>query len=221
MEKPYISILGDSISTFEGYSNNPLRNTTTKDNAVYYGGEGNTGSEYSLRLEDCWWYKSAQEVGLRVLVNNSWSGDRVSLRGLQRCEQLHSDVLNAEPDIIAVYLGTNDYNHSLSVEDFYEKYAEMVKKITTRYTAKVFLLTVVPNGRCFKLGRTLEELPLFNQQIKKIAKQYGCTVVDLYEDSGITEENYSQYTFDGDLHPNVEGHARMAKCLIEKMKSGI
>ena len=219
--KPYISILGDSISTFEGYSNNPKRNTTTQNNKVYYGGEGNTGSKYPFRVEDCWWYKSANAAGLRVLVNNAWSGDRVARFGLTRCEQLHSDVLNLNPDVIAVYIGTNDYNHKLSVEDFYKYYSTMVEKIKKKYQAKVFLFTLTPNGRCIKYGRSLEELPLFNQQIKAVAKQYDCTVVDLYTHSGITEENYLQYTFDGDLHPNVQGHDMIANCFIKTIKGEI
>ena len=83
------------------------------------------------------------------------------------------------------------------------------------------MFTLTPNGICIKNGRSLEELPLFNEQIRAVAKRYSCTVVDLYKHSGITEENYSQYMFDGDLHPNVQGHDMIANCFIKTIKGEI
>ncbi len=218
MKKPYISILGDSISTFEGYSNDAKRNTTTKENVVYYGGVGNTGSNYPFCVKDCWWYKGADKAGLSILVNNSWSGDRISQLGQLRCEQLHSDVLKINPDMIAVYIGVNDFNWGLRLKDFYNYYATMVEKIKKKYLAKIFLFTLLPNGICLKHGRTLSELPAFNEQIKEISQQYNCTVVDLYKNSGITENNYQQFMFDGNLHPNVKGHNLIANCFVKTIK---
>ena len=97
----------------------------------------------------------------------------------------------------------------------------MVEQIKTKYTAKVFLFTLKPNGRCIEYGRTLEEFPLFNEQIRAVAKRYSCTVVDLYKNSGITEINYDQYMFDGKLHSNVQGHDRIANCFIKTIKGEI
>ena len=109
-----ISILGDSISTYAGVSNNTDVNPTLKDSALYYF-PGTLG----VYQDDTWWQKTAESLGMRVLVNNSWSGSHAYLPSagtagayVDRCVQLHN-IQGEEPDIIALYLGTNDFGTSL------------------------------------------------------------------------------------------------------------
>ena len=64
----YFSILGDSISTFEGISE-------PKD-AAYY----NTSRKMSsgiITLSDTWWGQVVEGLKGKLLVNNSWSGSTV------------------------------------------------------------------------------------------------------------------------------------------------
>lgn len=74
-EKLTISILGDSISTFPDYSNGTAANTTNStitNGATYYPlGDVST-------VENTWWYKAAKAMNAEILVNNSWSGSRIS-----------------------------------------------------------------------------------------------------------------------------------------------
>ena len=68
MQKKRISILGDSVSTFAGY---------TPDGALFYdswrqGEAGVTGPD------DTWWMQVIQGVGGVLGINNSYAGSTVS-----------------------------------------------------------------------------------------------------------------------------------------------
>ncbi len=121
-----LSVIGDSISTYEGVSNNktynPLYLTTSEATfGTYYG--NTTHSEYSTYADvsrgDTWWQQTADTLGMELLVNNSWSGSFIvkdpalgnnTEYGVaaykDRCVNLHIGSQN--PDMIAVFLGTND-----------------------------------------------------------------------------------------------------------------
>lgn len=123
-----LSIIGDSISTYDGFTNsknhNPLYLSDSNNQATfdcYYGDANRTDYEEikSVSLNDTWWMQAAETWGMEVLVNNSWSGSYVRLDTARnntteygaaaykdRCVNLHMD--SQMPDIIAVYMGTND-----------------------------------------------------------------------------------------------------------------
>lgn len=132
----YVSILGDSISTFKGYSNTSSVNTTIGKNAHRYeAGPADTKPKSYCLLEsvnDTWWMNFANRSGMSLLANNSWAGSQVfggeasggrviPAAYLDRCVNLHDNTLenNPEnkainPDVIFVYLGINDYNFNRS-----------------------------------------------------------------------------------------------------------
>ena len=107
-----VSILGASISTYTGISNNPDSNSTIGSNATYY-----TEGRHGVYVNDTWWMQLANDLGLRLLVNNSWSGssllyERNGTVGayVDRCVQLHNND-GEEPDIIGIQMGTNDFQY--------------------------------------------------------------------------------------------------------------
>ena len=136
LDGKYVSVLGDSISSFNGYSNDAAVNTTIGGNAPRYdAGTADTkpGSYCLLEsVDDTWWMEVANRSGMKLLVNNSWAGSQVfgsqTSDGrqippayLDRCINLHDDTVannpnNApvDPDVIFVYLGINDYNFNRS-----------------------------------------------------------------------------------------------------------
>lgn len=207
-----LSILGDSISTYQGYSNNAsTSNNTTGSNAVYY-----TGSNILTSVDETWWKQSADETGMNILVNNSYSGDRVTQKGQDRCLQLHDNTgenAGTNPDIIATFLGINDYNwKEVSVSQFETSYDRMISKMVEKYSeADIFLFTIFPNGR-----RNDDVIIEFNDIIKNTAKKYGCKIVDIYENSGLNSKNYLNFTeADGNVHPNQEGMDLITKCFLD------
>ena len=127
LEGKTISILGDSISTFHNASNGSAADTTNstiRNNLEYY-----SGSNYGVTLrKQTWWQQSADRTGAKILVNNSWSASCFSAERWgsipaayqDRCVQLHDntgDNAGQEPDIIAVFMGTNDFHMSRSLTD--------------------------------------------------------------------------------------------------------
>ncbi len=208
-----ISILGDSISTYQGWSNNTSYNSTIGSNAVYY-----TGSRDNFAtVSETWWMQTITRSGLELVVNNSWSGDAVTNLGVSRALQLHNNS-NREPDIIAVYLGINDFRRAKTVEEFETKYDEMISGMLRKYVGKdVYLFTLVYTTNLEKSGINPDDVVKFNKVIGDIAAKYGCTLVDLYNDTGITKDNLATYMGDGNLRPNYLGMDRITQCFMDAL----
>lgn len=246
-----ISILGDSISTYTGISSGAAASTTNstiENNDVYY-----SAGRFDVYQADTWWQQAADALGAKVLVNNAWSGscvltvqDDIPNAYDDRCVQLHDNTgtnSGEEPDIIAVYLGTNDYcrfpsalgkaadiNYETLITangtgyDYAtptttaEAYAIMIHKMTQRYPdAEIYCFTVLTKpDMTTELTAQIEGL---NTSIKAIANKYGAYVVDLYNDSGIEDDAFFQTYVpktDGKniLHPGPNGMDAITNCFL-------
>ena len=228
-----ISVIGDSISTFQDTSNGSAADTTNSTiriNRVYYPSD----KVKDVTLNDTWWMQVVNDLGLRLLVNNSWSGSALlrSRSGAspsyeKRCVQLHDDTgdnAGETPDIIAVALGTNDFddtdtlgtadiNYANLIEDkgdgtytyakpatSLEAAAILLHKISVRYPdAEVYYLT--PSHR---INGKDEYIAQFSAELKKVVEHFGAYIVDIYN-SAITVENFSTYMGDNNVHPNKLG----------------
>jgi len=161
LDGKYVSILGDSISTFNGYSNNATVNSTISGNGHRYdAGTADTKPGSFCLLEsvnDTWWMHFANRSGMKLLVNNSWAGSQVfggktsdgrviPAAYLDRCVNLHDNTLDnnpgnapINPDVIFVYLGINDYNFNRSkVGTGTVDYAGLVNSDGTYVTPETF-----------------------------------------------------------------------------------
>ena len=221
-----ISILGDSISTWNEISNDSVNtNSTISNNEARY-----PQTDLGLTaFDETWWHQVITHYEANLLVNNSWRGTRVerseASSAFYRCEQLHDDTgenSGTNPDVIFVYMGINDLGkiktcgNFVSAEalkengeyinpkdsNFAESYAIMVDKIVSKYPeADVFLFTLPHStyNQNYSNDKLREQ---YNQQIRKIAETYSLGIVDL----AILPEynNVDNYTNDG-LHPNVQG----------------
>ncbi len=221
--KSDISFLGDSITTMSNYSNGSAADTTNSTiakNVVWYG----SGRYEVLSVYDTWWYQGLTSTGLKLLVNNSWSGDKLSEnksnpensgKGLERCVQLHDDTgsnAGTNPDIITVFFGTND--EGIPLADFKPLYTQMLDKIKNKYPdADIFVLTLLQRSES---ATQQAKVASFNDAIKEIASAKGAFVVDIAEESGITRYNYIEYTLDG-THPNKAGMDLITNCFIDAL----
>lgn len=232
-EKKTLSILGDSISTFSNHSNGSAAattNTTIQNGAIYYPRSG-----FSVTAGSTWWYQAADALGLEILVNNSWSGscllkERSGTVGayVDRCVQLHDntgDNAGQTPDVIAIFLGTNDYYTypgtlgSFEAIDFgtliqsadtgytyaqpstsLEAYAIILHKISQAYpNAEVYCFTLLPRVN------STSQPTAFNEDLCQLAQHFGVNTVDLYH-CGISSDSTAFYKLMGDnLHPDDPG----------------
>ena len=206
-----ISFLGDSITTYSGQ--------IPAGNAVFY------PKTYMANLADCWWKQliDYSKSRLKLLVNNSWSGSRVTgastsiSSGVYRADLLHSEA--EDPDVIIVYLGINDFNNNVDLgtydgtgtfptetTTFSDAYAIMLNKMTQRYSsAKIYCCTLPFNNkggfpRKNTKGILLDE---YNERIRLISRFFGAEVIEL-DKLGINPNNVDTFLGDG-LHPNVAG----------------
>ena len=211
----FVSVLGDSISTFTGYSQ--------ADYPVFYTPEECT--ELGLSgVEDTWWMKLIQMQGWNFLKNCSFSGRKVIESGLgcvsaeQQANLLRSNL--AAPDIILIYLGLNDFGSGIPVHraaymngnyDFHRSYCEMLYRLRNMYPeALIFCGTlmraIVKNRLDWVFPEAFGSWPLnqYNQAIRQAVGQEQCTLIDLAA-TGIRYE-----TLDG-AHPTKDGHADLCR----------
>lgn len=231
-----ISILGDSISTYTDFSNNIIYNSTIGNNSVYYNDyrPNRDPVHMSLTLEDTWWMQVIKELKLHLCVNNSWSGSRIfdydeSAGYGSRCENLHNDHTNEQPDIILIYMGTNDFSF-LNVSELgnsninYDNiknikimtsctcYAIMLDKIINKYpNAKIYCMTLLPRIES-------ERQPtLFNNDLKNIAKHYNCNIIDLEQYGQKIYSDFQYYIGDNRVHPSKYGMDLISEAVIEEL----
>lgn len=234
LEGKTLSILGASMSTYIGKSNGLAANTTNStivNNRDYYP----NSTIKDVALNDTWWMQACNDLGLRLLVNNSWSGssllhERSGTVGayVDRCVQLHDntgDNAGEEPDIIAIQMGTNDfqyykdtlgtanidydtligeknnegYNYATPVTSL-EAAAIVLHKISVRYpNAEVYYLNISQ-----RIDGTDALIQSFNAELKKVVEHFDAHIVDIYN-SAITMDSFPTYIGDGKVHPNKLG----------------
>ena len=111
-EKLAVTIIGDSYSTFEGYSNRDV-NGRANGFAVYYPQE----AKDVKKVEQTWWHKICSQPGYRLEMNSSFSGGTVCNTGYGGYDvtDAPSAVVTrvtksylGNPDIIIIFGGTND-----------------------------------------------------------------------------------------------------------------
>lgn len=224
----FVSILGDSISTYSGY--NP------KGYSVYYD-EDMQKCNGLKSVYDTWWAKVNQFLGAYLCVNNSYSGSSVS--GLvfpagccqERVMNMHTSEYT--PDLILIYLGFNDFGYGVPIscapisnkgqtnlQYFEDAYHQMLTGLRYFYSnAKIICATLMrttlqgnskwafPERLC---GIRLEE---YNDAIRRAAANCHIDLVDLakfhvsFSDFSKRDSRYE--TLDG-THPTAKGHQMIA-----------
>lgn len=215
LEGTALSILGDSLSTFEGWIPNECTN--------FFPGSGELTD-----VSETWWMQLLDDTGMELCSNNSsagstcvgdslltgevkygCSGDRLSLlTGSQ----------GKMPDIIIVYMGTNDLMNGVPIGDndgtklveegeidnFSDAYTLILDKLSSEYpAAQIYCCGLHQVGDWGKtqpfvfltnhLGLTAED---YSKQIQIIADNKGVPYIDLYH-CGIEIDNLDQMTSDG------------------------
>lgn len=180
----YISILGDSISTLSGVTDQEGYNSHTQGHAARYRSPkdqvNRTGATLPLPAKKTWWNQVIKETGAELLVNSSVRGETVK-QGMQRWEELKADRnvagemhAGTAPDKIIVYLGINDYRgYNMTTDLFYQDYVELLSVLAEKYQyAEIYCIELTD---CY--------VPFFSEQM----------FID--QESGITEENWDGTSF--------------------------
>lgn len=217
-----LAVLGDSISTYEGW--------IPKGYGEFFPMEGEV-----YNVDETWWKMLIDETGMQFCANSSSAGSTCAGDSLSKdnpkyaCSNYRIDALigngGVYPDIIIVYMGTNDLLISVPlgendgtqpvdegiVETFSDAYTLILDKLESQYPgAQVFCCTLTQIGdwgitqpfETFVNSLNLDARD-YSRQIETIAGNRGIDVIDLIN-CGITPDNMPQYVTDG-VHLNPEG----------------
>ncbi len=214
---PQISILGDSISTLNGFT--PL------EGSFYHTDfSRNTGIS---SVEDTWWMKVIRGLGGTLLVNNSYAGSTVCRDGYQaasspwRIAKLKKNDLL--PDYVLVFSGLNDVAYYRSPDAFLHDYAAMLQELRTAFPdAAIWCSTLCqgvlanPSLPLFIHFDRCTPLAEYNQVIRTAAAERGCHLADL------AAFDIAYDSMDG-THPTAAGMEQLAqmwlRCLLAKSLS--
>ncbi len=221
----YFSIMGDSISTYEGY--------LPEGHPSFY----NMHNSYTTNVygpRETWWRQVLDHFEGMLLVNNSWSGSYVCMVseaaepsagcGDTRTSHLGNDGIS--PDQILIYIATNDRGAGfpLTSEDktdlrvIENAYGVMLDKIKKNYPNAEIWCCTFPITSCsrdpyFYFPKTNRGIPMeaYGELIHKVAEERGCHVVELWDKECCD-------TIDG-LHPNFNGMKMIASKVIAAMEA--
>lgn len=196
---PKISVLGDGISTFEGYT--PKVGSFYSPSYVSYSGFDT--------VEGTWWMQAIKKLGGEYLRNNSFAGSYVSYKGHYsaalpgRIRDLATE--DASPDMILVYTGTNDAANDIELDAFHQDLSEMIRNLKRFHPHAQIWLGTLCRGQAPENGRPyfiepehLENFESYNQRIRACAKEANVHVADLAA-KGVT------YATVNGIHPTKEG----------------
>ncbi len=223
----YFSILGDSVSTLDGYSE--------PDFAAFYEGINKFKADV-FSSDDTWWGQVITRLGGELLVNNSFSGSMVHKHRLCEipsygCSDERTAALSRAqqtPDVVMIFMGINDWgcgakltpvekSEQNDISYFSVAYRKMLEKLKKNYPEAELWCFTLPVSTCkddetFAFpychgGRHIEK---YCEWIRTCAKEYGCRVIDLY----CSEIPYD--TIDG-FHPNKEGMKTLADSVLQQL----
>lgn len=223
-----ISILGDSISTLEGYLPAGYK--------VFYTMESSPQTGIRV-MEDTWWGQVIRELGATLLVNNSWSGSCVTKKpgselsfpsgcSLERTACLHMPGL--EPDAIIVFLGFNDWANGRPIYAplfhrvdqtywFFNSYNEMLRLLKKNYRrAAVYCCTLCKTAMkgnerfVFPTSFRGTHINEYNNAIRRAALLRRCSLIDLYA------YNQPYDSLDG-AHPSSDGMKTLAELFLRSV----
>ena len=226
-----LSILGDSISTYDGW--------IMEGAAIFYPFVGDLTD-----VSQTWWMRLLDDTGMELCANDSSSGSTCAGDSLDvgdfgyGCSSFRLSFLTGKqgkmPDIIIVYMGTNDFLKGIPigdndgtklveegmVENFSDAYCLILDKLASEYPAtEIYCCTLPPIGDrgdnveyadfVNKLGLTSRD---YSEKIGTIAGSKGVSVIDL-SDCGIDLSDLKEMTTDG-VHFTPVGMEYIEKAML-------
>lgn len=139
-------------------------------------------------------------------------------------------------DLVTIFIGTNDFryeknlgeikdkgNSNLDEKTFIGSYQLLIEYILeSNPNIQIVLITPLQRIRdgynTEFVNKSGNKLIDYVESIKKIGQIYSIPVLDLYSESGITENNIELFTKDG-LHPNDKGYSRISEKMFRFLLS--
>lgn len=239
----YLSVMGDSISAYQGY---------IPDGYDYY----YTGSNHDVSdVSEMWWSVVCARTGMNRCIINAYSGsgvtqledsshvNKVPMSNAARCAAL-SDA-NHTPDVIVIMGGLNDYTYAQSgqsaplewdgtsepvdLASFTQQYAIMIKQIQTNYpNASIvacstnFSLRGDSNGytRTHTVGTTKYTQYDYDTAIEHVCGLMNIPYIDISRIGFNPGSYYNAYASDSSTiptHPNARGQKVLGAYVADRL----
>lgn len=238
-----LSIMGDSITTFAGWT--PVADGHNLEHRNRY-----PQSNLFTDVQYCWWYKLFNDLGMQLGINDSWAGSRVNNiydnnpsgdQGVDKCMASLTRITNlgsnGTPDLILYYGGTNDCGHDdgtdwvLGTFDSTQNYHTVdLNSHKWASFADAFKCSIMrmqyfyPNAKIIVMlptyctsYYTMGKLDQYNEVVKEICDYFGVPVIDLRQ-CGINWQNKGWTLGDG-IHPTAAGADMIYRYVKEKILS--
>lgn len=226
-----LSILGDSISTYDGW--------IMEGAAIFYPFYGDLTD-----VSQTWWMRLLDDTGMELCANDSSSGSTCVGDSLDvgdpkyGCSSYRLSFLAGKqgkmPDVIIVYMGTNDLLIGIPIGDndgtklveegmidnFSDAYCLILDKLASEYpAAEIYCCTLPPIGDrgdnieyadfVNKLGLTSRD---YSERIETVAGSKGVSVINL-SDCGIDLSDLKEMTIDG-VHFTLVGMEYIEQAML-------
>ena len=233
------AIIGDSISTFQGWLPSDISGYDGTSYVTYYP-SGNVNNPSKT-----WWFQMMQLLGLSVggdTINVcAWSGSYVTgdstsitnaAAGCSTRRITDLAIRGWNPDIVIIFISCNDFAYDRplgtwdvnsaivdegNITEMRAAYALMINKIHVAYpNARVFCCTNLDDYKRDKTAGYPSNnnngvtTYTWNQSIKQIADAMACDVIDMHA-CGLNYSNFQQFAVDAGTHPNAAGMSMMAQ----------
>lgn len=192
------SIIGDSISTFDGFVPEGFK--------VFY-----PYPTADVELYETWWMRTITGVGGSLFVNNSYSGSCVadsSSSATKNESRLQHCIINGQaPDVILVFMGANDCASAyVTASAFDAGYKQMLDNLQKLCPNSEIILCTLPNNKLYTDANQVE----FNNIIIKYAEEYNLKLVDT------SSVNIEDHLCDS-AHPLASGMELIANQMISEL----
>ena len=210
---PRISVHGDGISTFAGYTD-PTQSYYSERTAKTSGFDSADGT---------WWMKLTKMLGGSFVGNGAAHGSYVSMTAQYpaflpgRIRRLANG--DVSPEIILVYTGINDVIDNIEVEPFRRDYVKMIENLKKFFPeAEIWCGTLVKSKGpiLYEMIKEndLDNIEVYNEIIRDCVKETGVKLADLAA-QGVAYESFNR------LHPDEAGMTTFAEAWYKNLKGEI
>lgn len=135
------------------------------------------------------------------------------------CGDARVATIPEDTDVLIIEAGINDWDSTTHTSDagaelFETSYGTMLSKIVTRIPHAKIFCCICPYYKIADGTANAANLDKHREIIRKVARNYGCTVIDLRAEMGVNVVNVDDYSSDGLHYYLTAGKNRMANTVI-------
>lgn len=194
----------------ENYAN--AAESTEKDGIVFVG-----DSIFELYQLDKY-YKNKDYINRGISSNKS----------ADVLKRLQSNVIDIQPKMVIIHVGTNDLGHGVSAEDYISNMFAIISSIEQNLpNCKIFIDSIYPtitlhnyNSMNLTKYRKNDNINNFNDKLKNLCKTKNITFIDTHSCLLVGNELNREFTIDG-LHLNDAGYKSVTREIMHHIEQAI